>query len=316
MEIDVAMERAALRSLSYNLSTLMSSELVECILHFLYNTKTLTKYECTAIRAKPLEGQKATELVLTVWRKGNRACIKFFQALECYDPTLSTKLTGRPAKLPTVSAAVTVGCNSLPLTSQGESPDPSLALRCRAKPAAAEAKPVTASGHSVVPTTASQGVGPTAAAPRTTLAPTAASQVPSPSPDPFASNVPASSQAMQSSIPPMYVYIMNAKMTNCIIGHGSQLHRTYESESKQQCYKTPHGEETRPLHFENPALSNHMDAIRTSKPTEPLDVKIINSEVQCMIAGKDGILRIEEEVSDEESGSEDDNLDSPTEDPS
>ncbi|XP_043923110.1 uncharacterized protein LOC122798333 isoform X2 [Protopterus annectens] len=294
MEIDVAMERAALRSLSYNLSTLMSSELVECILHFLYNTKTLTKYECTAIRAKPLEGQKATELVLTVWRKGNRACIKFFQALECYDPTLSTKLTGRP----------------------GESPDPSLALRCRAKPAAAEAKPVTASGHSVVPTTASQGVGPTAAAPRTTLAPTAASQVPSPSPDPFASNVPASSQAMQSSIPPMYVYIMNAKMTNCIIGHGSQLHRTYESESKQQCYKTPHGEETRPLHFENPALSNHMDAIRTSKPTEPLDVKIINSEVQCMIAGKDGILRIEEEVSDEESGSEDDNLDSPTEDPS
>ncbi|XP_066546833.1 uncharacterized protein LOC136713605 isoform X2 [Amia ocellicauda] len=94
--------------------------LVEKMASCLFNAGTVTSLECDIIKSKPAPLQKASELLLIVIRKGQRACLQFYEALEKCDPSLYEQITGTLAKVPKNPQNIVQDISS----SGGQSPPP------------------------------------------------------------------------------------------------------------------------------------------------------------------------------------------------
>ncbi|XP_033854146.1 uncharacterized protein LOC117399207 isoform X1 [Acipenser ruthenus] len=109
----------SLRSHSYHLCVSMSGMLVEKMANYLLNAQIITRFECDVIKSKPVKLEKASELLSTIIRKGQRACLIFYQTLETCDPFLCERITGKTAR--TVhSVPVMTQTNSFPQIVQKE----------------------------------------------------------------------------------------------------------------------------------------------------------------------------------------------------
>uniref|UniRef100_A0A3B1JF16 Si:dkey-29h14.10 n=1 Tax=Astyanax mexicanus TaxID=7994 RepID=A0A3B1JF16_ASTMX len=72
----------------------MPSRLVEKISACLCRSSTITEYEFQHIQAPATDIQKASQLLLTIHRKGPRACQLFFKCLAVCNPSLFETVTG------------------------------------------------------------------------------------------------------------------------------------------------------------------------------------------------------------------------------
>ncbi|MGH0152166.1 UNVERIFIED_CONTAM: hypothetical protein FKN15_033097 [Acipenser sinensis] len=66
--------------------------------NYLLNAQIITRFECDVIKSKPVKLEKASELLSTIIRKGQRACLIFYQTLETCDPFLCERITGKTAR--------------------------------------------------------------------------------------------------------------------------------------------------------------------------------------------------------------------------
>ncbi|XP_066540119.1 caspase-1 [Hoplias malabaricus] len=80
------------------LSKTMSGCLVGKITTCLYRSHTLTEYEVQLIQTQATDMQKASTLILTLIRKGPRACQMFYKCLAVCNPSLTESITGCTAK--------------------------------------------------------------------------------------------------------------------------------------------------------------------------------------------------------------------------
>ncbi|XP_036449851.1 uncharacterized protein si:dkey-29h14.10 [Colossoma macropomum] len=76
------------------LSKCMSASLVGRISTCLCRSRILTEYEVQLIQTQGTDTQKASQLLLTVLRKGSRACQLFFKCLAVCSPSLFETVTG------------------------------------------------------------------------------------------------------------------------------------------------------------------------------------------------------------------------------
>ncbi|KAL4617043.1 hypothetical protein GN956_G21807 [Arapaima gigas] len=89
-----------LRSHQLILSRSMTSCLVDVICSYLSSKQMVTDFEGQVVRSQPTEFQMASQLLQVLLRKGSKACQQFYEALECFDPVLFTKVTGAPGGAP------------------------------------------------------------------------------------------------------------------------------------------------------------------------------------------------------------------------
>ncbi|XP_039594440.1 uncharacterized protein si:dkey-29h14.10 [Polypterus senegalus] len=85
----------SLQSQSYELCTSMPWPLVEKILSHLLSAHVITRYEFDIIQSKTVTFQKTSELLTAITRKGQKACMIFYKALQDCDPSLNAQLTGK-----------------------------------------------------------------------------------------------------------------------------------------------------------------------------------------------------------------------------